>query len=130
MSFQEVRDLPRRQELFEENKRLREANRRLQVEGPALERDKLVIALREQIGTLRAQINEVMVACPGCRGQQLKRQCPVCEDLGVVLRCRERLSLAERAIYYLRNNPSGNEKAGVIVQAWDAAVKREEEGHR
>jgi chromosome segregation ATPase len=36
-------------ELGEENQKLREANRRLQAEGPALERDKLIVELREEL---------------------------------------------------------------------------------
>lgn len=44
------------QELTTENNKLREANRRLQAEGPALERDKLVAGLREQVRELSSQL--------------------------------------------------------------------------
>lgn len=43
----------RESELQAENARLREANRRLQAEGPALERDKLVAGLREEVKSLQ-----------------------------------------------------------------------------
>lgn len=43
-------------ELLAENQRLREANRRLQATGPALERDKLIIELRVRIQTLDATL--------------------------------------------------------------------------
>lgn len=36
--------------------RLREANRRLQAEGPALERDKLIMQLRDKIASLEEQL--------------------------------------------------------------------------
>lgn len=39
----------REYELKEENQRLREANRRLQLEGPAVERDKLIVELRQRL---------------------------------------------------------------------------------
>lgn len=49
----------RERELEEEVNRLRIANRRLQVEGPALERDKLVIELRSKIAELEEEVNRL-----------------------------------------------------------------------
>jgi hypothetical protein len=40
-------------ELILENNKLREANRRLQTEGPALERDKLIMQLRAELEAAR-----------------------------------------------------------------------------
>lgn len=54
-------------ELELENARLREANRRLQAEGPALERDKLV-------GRLRARITELERE----RDEERERECSAC----------------------------------------------------
>jgi hypothetical protein len=42
----------------ETEQRLREANRRLQAEGPALERDKLILALRAEVAELKAADDE------------------------------------------------------------------------
>jgi hypothetical protein len=49
----------REQELRKEIKGLREANRRLQQQGPALERDKLVKALRKEIETLQGEVRHL-----------------------------------------------------------------------
>jgi hypothetical protein len=48
-----LRTTVRERELETEVARLREANRRLQLEGPALERDKLVRGLRNRVGALK-----------------------------------------------------------------------------
>jgi hypothetical protein len=47
----------RERELIEENSRLREANRRLQTEGPALERDKLIVQLRGELSRKSQLLN-------------------------------------------------------------------------
>lgn len=49
--------MSRETELLEENQRLKRANWRLQLEGPALERDKLIIALRTRIKSIEALLD-------------------------------------------------------------------------
>lgn len=64
----------RQHELENQNRRLREANRRLQTEGPALERDKLIKQLRSEIEKLKEQAK-----CGLC-GQSESQIVSTCED--------------------------------------------------
>lgn len=92
----------RERELIEENLHLREANRRLQAERPALERDKLVVQLRERLKELEARAEAEMLRVKACEHiaegdegwERLRNECP---STMVVAALRDRFVVSEAA---------------------------------